>query len=493
MKILFVRPPRYMWPMNSESSSFWQPLGFASMAAVLRENDFDVEILDCLPLKIGWETLRKSLERIKPDVVCVGDEAASAMEAVKLCKLAKEIDSKIITVAGGYYFSNMIEDTFRKCHIDYIIKGEGEMSLLGLLKSKKLSDVSGIAYKKNGNIHINKDRHLIKNLDDLPIPAYDLLPMKLYGIGSTNHKDFAAIEHGRGCLGGCNFCNIWTQMSNNGKPFYRTKSAERSFEETELLVKKYKRKTLNWTDGTWNLDPNWTKEYSELLINNNIHVNHTTWMRGDCVVRDEKLGIMKKAAEAGLVQTVIGVERFDENDLKFIHKKNNNFAMQQKAFKILKKYPRIYSIASFIYGLPMDDKNSLNRLNKIIHSTFADMVFILPFTPYPGTEIWNEYKNKLEVTDLRKYNLHLPVLSTKHLSKEQLDKWFKFTLLDYVLLRPGNLMRRIFFEKDPRKKRIQKSLARKILKLGTQHILNKLTFNKGYELEYGIKPRWYDS
>ena len=86
MKVLFVRPPRYMWPMNSESSSYWQPLGFASMAAVLRDNDFEVEILDCLPLRVGWNSLRKEIERRKPDILCVGDETASYYEAAKLIK-----------------------------------------------------------------------------------------------------------------------------------------------------------------------------------------------------------------------------------------------------------------------------------------------------------------------------------------------------------------------------------------------------------------------
>jgi hypothetical protein len=69
--------------MNSESSSFWQPLGFASMAAVLREHDVDVRILDCLPIRMGWKSLDKELERRSPDVLCVGDETASYHEATR--------------------------------------------------------------------------------------------------------------------------------------------------------------------------------------------------------------------------------------------------------------------------------------------------------------------------------------------------------------------------------------------------------------------------
>jgi anaerobic magnesium-protoporphyrin IX monomethyl ester cyclase len=498
MKILFVRPPRYMWPMNSESSSFWQPLGFASMAAVLRENRFDVEILDCLPLKIGWKSLRAEIVKRKPDILCVGDETASYSESARLINLAKSIDNNIICIAGGYHFGNMIQESFNETKVDFIVKGEGEISLLELVKAiqknKPLGNIKGIAYKENNKIKINPERELIQNLDTLPFPAYDLLPMHLYGIKSKNHRDFVALEHGRGCIGGCNFCSIWFQMSMHGKPCYRTKSAKRSFEETEFFVKKYKRKTINWVDGSFNLDPKWNKEYFELLESNNIHVNHTAWIRANCIVRDEKSGIMKKMVDNGLVQAVIGMERFDNKSMEALSKKDNSIEANMQAFKILReKYPSVYTIATLIYGMPNDRWKDLFRINKIIHSAFADMIFMLPYTPYPGTRLWEIYKEKLKNADLRKFNLHLPVMGTRYISRKMLDLWFKLSLLDYVLLRPKNLVRRIVKEKNPRKERVQKSLAKKILRLGTQHVWNKLTFKKGNELEYGIKPKWYDS
>jgi hypothetical protein len=84
-------------------------------------------------------------------------------------------------------------------------------------------------------------------------------------------------------------------------------------------------------------------------------------------------------------------------------------------------------------------------------------------------------------------------MGTNTISKGMLDLWFKLSLIDYVLFRPGNLMRRIVKEPHQRKKRVQKSLAKKILRLGTQHLLNRLTLQECNELEYGIKPGWYDS
>lgn len=484
--------------MNSESSSFWQPLGFASMAAVLRENDFNAEILDCLPLKIGWKSLEKEIRTRRPDILCVGDETASYYEAVKLIDLTKSIDKGIICVAGGYHFGNTIPESFKETKVDYIVKGEGELTLLELVKAiqtkRQLSKIKGLAYRHSGSIKINPERELIGNLDSLPFPAYDLLPMHLYGANSKNHKDFVALEHGRGCIGGCNFCSIWMQMSKKGRPCYRTKSAQRSFEETEFFVKKYRRKTINWADGTFNIDSNWNQQYFKLLASNNVQVQHTTWMRSDCIVRDEKDGILKKMVENGLVQAVIGMERFDNLSMNALGKKNNSYEISDQAFKILReKYPSVYTILTLIYGMPDDNWKDLFKINKMIHSNIADMVFMMPYTPYPSTKLWNEHKGQLKNVDLRKFNLHLPIMGTKHISKSMLDLWFKFSLLDYVLFRPRNLIRRIVKEEDQRKKSVQKSLAKKILRLGTQHIWNKLTFRDGYELEYGIKPGWYDS
>ncbi len=142
--------------------------------------------------------------------------------------------------------------------------------------------------------------------------------------------------------------------------------------------------------------------------------------------------------------------------------------------------------------MPNDRWSDLFKINKIIHSKFADMIFMLPYTPYPGTKLWEKYKGRMKGCDFRKFNLHLPVMGTKHISRRMLDIWFKLSLVDYIALRPRNLIRRIFQEKNTRKKNVQKSLAKKILKLGTQYIWNRIRFRNGYELEYGVKPEWYN-
>tara|TARA_B100000315_G_C14578905_1_gene589405 strand:+ start:889 stop:2406 length:1518 start_codon:yes stop_codon:yes gene_type:complete len=503
VNILFVRPPRTFWPFNSESSSFWQPLAFCSLAAILREKlDFvNVKILDCLPLKIGWSSLKDHIERIKPDVVCLGDETASSHESIKVVSLVKEIDPNIKVLGGGYFFGNMIEESLKEHSMDFIIMKEGELTILEFVKElnkpKKDQDfakIKGLAFKdKIGRIIINPLREFIKNLDELPLPAYDLLSMDLYGANSKNHKDFVAIEHGRGCTASCNFCSIFAQMSPDKNPLYRTKSAKKSLEETEILIDKYKRKTFNWVDGTWNASPTWIKEYCQGIIDRGLDIQHTAWMRADYVLRDEKLGLLKKQVDAGLVESIIGAERppgFDSQLKSKLNKFNYSFDKCNEAFKILKKYNKVYTIASFIYGLPEDDKQVLKALNKVVHSDFADMVFLLPFTPNPGTPEWIKHKHSFPTKDFRKHNYHFPVMGTKHLSTQQLNSWFKKVLFWYVFW-PDRLIKRVWSETDERKKRLHKSLAQKILLASGTKLFNLITLNKAHESEFGRCPAWY--
>lgn len=502
MKILFVRPPRYMWPFNSESSSFWQPLGYLSMASVLKENGFDVEILDCLVLKMGWQTLKNSIISKEFDFLCVGDEVASANEAIRLIQYVKK-NKKAKIVAGGFFFSYMDKEAFN-LGIDYIIKGEGEQALLELLsfyskkkiknyckpyndiKIKSLSEVRGLIYLDSEKIMYNENT--LVNLDKLPLLNYELLPMNLYGKNSKNHKNFSAIEHGRGCSGGCDFCSIWPLMGMGGKPVYRTKSAKKSFEETILLVKKYNREILNWTDGTFNIDPNWSLNYFTLLEKSKIKINHTAWMRADCVIRDEKSGLLKKMVENGLIQVIIGMERLKNCDHEKIGTKNKQYEISLKAFKILKKYKKVYTIASLIYGLPDDNKEDLKNIKKFIYSDIVDFQFILPFTPYPGTKDWETYKHYFSMDDLRTWNLHRPVTGTKYLTRKKLDNWFMGCLISY-LYNP-NFYKRNFIEKDIRKKQIQNSMSKKLI-MGLFQGLKDTLLRKEISL-YGKKPKWYE-
>ena len=425
MNIVFIRTPRYIWPFNSETSAFWQPLGFMSLAGQLETSrpDWFTEIIDCPGSKIGWKTLLATLRSNWPDVVCFGEETVSSHEAMQLAGFIKKQHPSTIVIAGGVFFSNATEESIKDGFTDYIVHGEGELTLLELLTAiankHDITNVNGVSYMQAGQVVSTLSRPLITDMDTLPMPAWSKVPMKLYGLGSQNHPGLVSIEHSRGCTDNCSFCNLWKHMgkiTKDGqtvKPYYRSKSPERCLEEVTRLVRDFNRYTFGWVDPTWNVDPEWTDKFCELLLKHNLKIRQTAWLRADYVVRDEGLGVLEKAVRSGLCQVMIGVERSDEVSLKQLKKHSNGPDITAKAFEIFrKKYPSVFTIGSAIFGLWDETKKSLDDLAKYQYKVGMDYCFFIPLTPNPGTEVYENARRRgiIEVTDRRAYNFHTPVM-----------------------------------------------------------------------------------
>lgn len=503
MKIRFIRTPRHLWPFNSEASSFWQPLGFAYLAAYVRENGFgDVKILDAPVMRMGWRSVEKYIYDEKPDIVCIGEEVCSAPEGVRLAKLAKKVCPNCVVVAGGHLFSMLPEYGFEG-GVDYIIRGEGEHAFLSLLQAlsqpdSNLAGVPNLTYMEAGEVVSNPRGELIKDLDSLPMPAYDLLPMHLYGKGSKVHKDIIAVEHSRGCIDQCDFCVLWRTMGEakkgNLKPVWRTKSPQKMFAEMMALHQTYGRYTFAFVDNTWNVSPQWIDEFTTLIINSDIDIEFTIWARADFVFRDSKNGLLHKMVDAGLVQVMIGVERETDEDLDALQKHNYNLEVSLGAIKALNKYPQVSTLVSLIYGIESESIDSMKRLIRFSKTLQADYIFFIPLTPTPGTETWYEYKAKglLESKDFTEYNFHIPVMRSKYLSRAQLSRIYSMALV-YSLKNIGKLtlLRRILFSQTSRKRWFYVKLAlhnlQAILKM-----MPRVFKNKDERIPVAIRPSWYE-
>ncbi|MHC4657062.1 MAG: B12-binding domain-containing radical SAM protein [Planctomycetota bacterium] len=509
MKVLFIRTPRYVWPFNSETSAFWQPLGFMSLAGQLEAAcpNISVKIIDCATSKIGWKSLFSILNSDWPDVICLGEETVSSHEAMRLAGYVKEQHKETIVIAGGVFFSNAAEQSLKANCIDYIVHGEGEITLQELLTTlangADLKNIKGISYKQDGQVIRTADRPPISDMDTLPIPAWSKVPMHLYGLGAKNHPGLVSIEHSRGCTDNCSFCTLWKHMgkpSTNGstiKPYFRTKSAERSLEEVTRLIRDFDRFTFGWVDPTWNVDPKWTDEFCGLLLKHNIRIRQTAWLRADYVVRDEELGILEKAVRAGLCQVMIGVERTDEPGLQELNKHSNGPNVTAKAFEIFRtKYPGVLTIGSVIFGLWDETEKSLEELSRYQYKIGMDYCFFIPLTPNPGTDVYDDACKRgiIEVGDRRCYNFHTPVMRTRRFSAKQLERLYFKLLFGASFNRMASDLRQFFTVRDKRRKSVLRSLLKYGMKISARHTATRLLrpfSNK--PTTYSRKPKWYNS
>jgi radical SAM superfamily enzyme YgiQ (UPF0313 family) len=345
---------------------------------------------------MGWRTLAAELATRRPTYVGIGEEAVSCVEGLRLARLAH--DGGATVVAGGCFFGHAAPGALATGLIDVVVHGEGEQTIVELVEALRsarradLARVAGISFADSGETVKTAPRPLLEDLDRLPYPAYDLLPVARYGRGSRNHPDFGALELGRGCVGSCGFCVLWRQMGRpiNGRvvPHLRTKSPERAFDEVRRLALTFGRRYIGWVDPCFNADPRVPALLADLLLREGLRVGQSAWVRADAVVRDAKSGALDRLVRAGLNEVYLGVERADEDSLRRMNKTTTLGEMRQ-AFEILARdHPRVFTVGSFIYGLPGDTPATVRAIYRLSNELLMDRAFFIPLTPLPGTPGW---------------------------------------------------------------------------------------------------------
>ena len=440
MKVLLIQPPKYFWPYISADDNFLVPQALPCLGGAARAAGHEVRLIDCSPMKMGWKSLAREIERERPDVVGVGENhAAYSHESLRALKLAKEAAPGAVTVAGGSHFTNLAAETLANDYIDFVVLREGEETFAELLKRIEaggagVEAVRGIAFREDGAAHITPARPLIDDLDTLPPPAYDLLPMRLYG---TSRYLFSpggtTIHHSRGCVSNCRFCAWWLQMAEaeesggkiTFKPRWRTKSVGRTMEEIRLLAEKYNKRCLVFVDEFWNKDSEWNAEFAEALTAARLGVEWFAFMRADAVLRDEELGIFEKLVRSGLVHVSIGVERAERDELKKMGKGFYSDSTSIECFHLLRdKYPGVFRQGTFIVGVRDETPASMNAQADFARKLALDYPGFHPITPVPGTAFHEEAKREgwIEVTDFREYDWMTPIISSEYMTRDEIEK-----------------------------------------------------------------------
>lgn len=495
---LFVRPPRPLWPMSGPNTAFWPPLAFASLAAMLREQvpDLRVAILDAPIVRMGWRSLGEELRRLRPGYVGIGEEAVSCVEGLRLARLAKALGARVI--AGGCFFGQVAEQVLRTGLVDVVVHGEGELTLVDVVQAwrdrskPEFGRVSGISFRADADITHTGPRPLIADLDSLPFPAYDLLPVECYGRGSRNHPRLACLELGRGCVDSCHFCVLWRQMGhfrgNEVRPHLRVKSPERLLEEVRLVVRKHARNYIGWVDPCFNAHPAVPGRLAELLLREDLCVGQSAWMRADGIVRDEASGQLGRCVEAGLNEVYIGVERAESEELEALGK-HERLEQARQAFDILhRNHPVVYTVGSFIYGLPADTPATVRKMHRMALDLGMDKAFFIPFTPLPGTPFWRSEFWDPSGEKFRGFSfLPNPVLAN---GRAPLDRaLIRSLLLDWRPLRTLDFLLG-WSSRDARRRRIRRRMCLRAtsysVKLAVQSLLGRrptggLVFPKWYE------------
>ena len=436
MKVLFVNPPQ-----TASKYKFMgviaPPLGIAYMAGVLQENNIDVEILDASAEDMDFKDVEKELLKRKPDLVALTALTPTIGRALETAQVVKETLPDSIVVMGGYHPTFNFIETLEDENVDIVIRGEGEYIMLNLVQAlenqSSLHDVKGIVFedKNSKEIVVNPEAPLIQNLDELPFPALNLLPMKKYRLLDMDTHMTTMITT-RGCPMQCSFCS---SAAMHGKKI-RERSVENIVDEIEYLNTNYDIDTIAFMDDTFTLKKRKVMAICDEILKRNIEIMWGCTSRVDTL--DEKL--LKKMKEAGCITIFIGVESADQQQLDNMCK-NTTIAKIENAFKIARKL-KIRTIASVALGMPGDTKEIMNKTVKFVHKLKPNYAIYSLATPYPGTRFYKEAfeKNLIKIKDWSKYTLITPILETidcslNDMRKIQAKAFMKFYLRPHYIIR----------------------------------------------------------
>jgi len=245
-KILLIMPP-----LRFETPPYFT-YSLPILAASLEKEGFEVEILDLELHKtiINKRGLTRLICSKKFDIMGISGLITSYTTVQMLMDITRKQFPKKKIILGGGLASSVPEHSLKVMKADYVVYGEGVISTPNLIhalnNNKKLKNVKGICYMSKGKMIKTEPQPLVRNLDDLPRPAYHLMDMKKY----INHYDKLSgfrknmrIMTGVGCIGQCTYC-----FRICGKGSYRLYSIPRVIKEMKYFIKKYNIKHFNFID-----------------------------------------------------------------------------------------------------------------------------------------------------------------------------------------------------------------------------------------------------
>lgn len=451
MKTLLIYPSRTRHSLP--------PLGVAYVASVLRENSFPVKIVDFNSLQNDDDVI-PIFNSYQPDLVGFSVQTNAFDLALVYAKKFKEINPNVIVVFGDPHPSVLPEMILDNSSIDIYVIGEGEAIFLNLLKSleykKNYYDVKGIVYKKEGKICKNEREPFIQDLDSLPYPARDLLPMDVYLRNIPPpplSMPFTHVLAMRGCSFNCNYC----QPTNNimwGRAV-RKRSPEKICDEIEFIKDKYKLKSLDLSAETFTIDKKWAHAFCDEFKKRKIDLSWVSTARINTVDYE----LLKKMKSANCLVINPGVESGSQRVLNSL-RKGITISQIKDYFKWCNELNLITN-ANFMVGNLDDDVESLEETLKLIKEIKPDYLTAYITNPLPGTDLYTEAvaKNLINFEDFSCVNRHNSGnLKLNNLTNEQVVKYRDKIYDTYFHMRLGYFL-------NPKKFYLHKNMIKRIISL----------------------------
>lgn len=433
MKVLLINSPAKEHPVVRDMAGglgfdggngiVLPPLDLAYMAATLLNRGNEVKIIDSDVENYLRADVYRVIQNYKPEVIITTVSLPTLYEDCSFLKKIRQFYSGKIIAKTNITYPPILKEILGKSSVDFCIYGECDINIDKIITGE---EKKGMAYLKEGELKV-EENSIIKNLDELPLPARNLLPNEKYQYILLG-DEVTTMQTSRGCPFPCSYYCPYPLVQ--GKK-WRARSPQHVLREIEDIVKNHNIKKILFRDATFTLDKERAKQICNLVLEKELKVNWWCETRVDCL--DKKL--MEKMVQAGCKGMNIGVETGDPEVMQTQAK----IGMTLEKLKTIRKMAKELGLQLhflLMIGLPNETKKSLYETYKLICDLKPETMGVCIVTPYPGTPLYAEAKEKgwIETEDWTRFGGHLPVMHTDNLSSQDLLKAQKLLHQEFYLL-----------------------------------------------------------
>ncbi len=428
-RVLLIKPRR-----NEEQPTLMPPLGCMYLAAYLRRlGDVQVRIIDMTAESMSYGRLPDAIEAFGPDLLGISALTYESRGMDRVAAVAKGVRADLPVVVGGPHPSAYTERVMANPHIDYAVMGEGELTLDDLVRALRdgsdPSGIDGLACRQNGEVWINPRTRFIEDLDQLPFPAWDLIPLRVYKkfirMSRCGTADYMVLFTTRSCPYHCLYCH---QVFGKG---FRTRSPENVLAEMRTLYDRHGIRHFEIIDDIFNLDLPRAKRIFDMIIGSGMRVRLTfpNGVRGDHM--DEEFFI--KARRAGVVFMAFAVETASPR-LQQELRKNIQLDRIRDNISLALKYG-IFTHGFFMLGFPTETREELLTTSEFAVRSDLHTANIFVVNPFEGTGLadWARRIGKPVLSQFERNYFSKDFVNLTEVSDDELNRIRKDTVRRFFL------------------------------------------------------------
>ena len=405
LRVLLVSPPydrRRVYSSMGFAAPIEPPLGLAFIAAMVRSRGFDVRLIDSTTLGYGLAELQRLVVDWRPQLVGVSANTPVYPTSLQVAEMVKRAMPSAAVVLGGCHATLFPQRAMENAVVDAVVVGEGEHAMAEIAAAlaereerrgkgeggrenkgpvSVFSGIAGVVHRVEGKIVCEASRPFLDDLDQLPPPAFDLLPIHKYRIslGMARGSPAVSMVASRGCPMNCKFCTspgIWKRRWRHHSPGYIG-------DVLETLTRRHGVRHVQFRDDTFTIDPGWVGGICDEIGRRRLRL---TW---DCystvgLVREDMVRRMKAA---GCTCLSIGIE--SGNDAMLQKYKGTSKAEVREKMALLRRIG-LQTRLFFMLAPPAERREHLEETLDFALELDPDFAMFTPTVPLPGARLYDE-------------------------------------------------------------------------------------------------------